>query len=230
MYKEKTIGVVVPAYNEEKLIGRVIETMPEFVDAIIIVDDVSQDDTVKIVKKYKAKLKSRLVLIEHEKNQGVGGAILTGYGYAADNNIDITAVMAGDAQMDPNELVDILEPVAINKADYVKGNRLFTGEAWNIIPHYRYLGNAALSLLTKIASGYWHIADSQTGYAAVSLKALKTMKLGNVYKRYGFPNDLLVHLNVYNFRVMDVPVSPIYNIGKNQASNSGRWYPPYHGS
>jgi hypothetical protein len=98
--------------------------------------------------------------------------------------------------------------------DYAKGNRLFTGKAWRVIPKTRYLGNGVLSFLTKIASGYWHVADSQSGYAAVSLEVLKTIDLDRIYKRYGMPNDFLVKLNVYHFRVRDVPVNPIYGIGE----------------
>jgi glycosyltransferase involved in cell wall biosynthesis len=216
MYQDKKIGVVVPAYNEEKLIGRVIETMPDFVDRIYVVDDCSKDATCEQVAHYipRPSMNGRLELIRHTANQGVGGAIVTGYKKAIEEGVDVVAVMAGDAQMDPNELARIISPVASGECDYVKGNRLFTGEAWQIIPRYRYLGNAFLSLLTKIASGYWHVADSQTGYTAISLKALQTLPLNKLYKRYGYPNHLLVMLNVYNFRVLDVPVQPIYNIGE----------------
>jgi hypothetical protein len=122
--------------------------------------------------------------------------------------------MAGDAQMDPKDLPKLLDPVVGGEVDYSKGNRLFTGKAWRVIPKTRYLGNAVLSFLTKIASGYWHVADSQSGYGAVNLEVLKTIDLDSVYKRYGMPNDFLVRLNVYHFRVRDVPVNPIYGIGE----------------
>ena len=122
--------------------------------------------------------------------------------------------MAGDAQMDPNDLCRIVEPVAEGSADYSKGNRLFYGDSWDMIPHYRYFGNSMLSLLTKMSSGYWHIADSQSGYTAISLAALKRIKLDNIYKRYGMPNDILIKLNQYDFRVRDVHVRPVYNVGE----------------
>lgn len=216
MLEGKRIGVVVPAYNEEKLIGRVIETMPDFVDCIYIVDDCSLDETQERVKSYLCRpcYKDRLELIPHEFNQGVGAAINTGYQKAAQDGIDVVAVMAGDAQMDPDELDRVCLPVVRDEADYVKGNRLFTGEAWKLIPHYRYLGNAFLSLLTKIASGYWHVADSQTGYTALSAEAIRLMPLDQLYARYGYPNHLLVMLNIFNQRVKDVPVRPVYNIGE----------------
>ena len=216
MYQNNSIGVVVPAYNEETLIGHVIETMPDYVDKIVVVDDCSQDKTCDRVRSYSngSFQKDRLILIEHAENQGVGGAIATGYEWCRDHEIDIAVVMAGDAQMDPADMPALLEPVVIGQADYTKGNRLFTGDAWTQIPRIRYLGNSAMSLLTKIASGYWHVADSQSGYTAISQKALKMIDWKQMYKRYGQPNDLLVRLNVYNFKVHDVPVKPVYNIGE----------------
>jgi len=213
MYLEKTIGVVVPAYNEEKLIAKTLVSVPSLVDKIIVVNDASKDSTAQIVRR-TAEEDGRIVLIEHEVNQGVGGAIITGYKKAIELEIDVTAVMAGDGQMDPNNLTNILEPVARGAVDYTKGNRLFQGDAWNMIPRYRYLGNSLLSLLTKIASGYWHIADSQTGYTAVSLNVLRKLNLDSIYRRYGMPNDMLIKLNQYDFRVRDVHVRPVYNVGE----------------
>lgn len=214
MYRDKTVCVVVPAYNEEKLIGRVLETMPDYVDKVVVVDDKSTDRTAEIVINAAEQSGGRIILIQHSKNQGVGGAITSGYKWARDNRIDITAVMAGDAQMDPADLPNLLDPVAAGQVDYAKGNRLFTGNAWQVIPKVRYLGNSYLSLLTKIASGYWHVADSQTGYTAINLRALEILDLDKIYKRFGMPNDMLVKLNIYNFRVRDIPVKPVYNIGE----------------
>ncbi|MDY6855835.1 MAG: glycosyltransferase family 2 protein [Thermodesulfobacteriota bacterium] len=213
MFDNKTIAVVVPAYNEGHLIGRVIDTMPDFVDRIIVVNDKSQDSTHEVVRSYQCN-KKKVDLIDHEKNQGVGGAIITGYKKALEERMDVTAVMAGDAQMDPDDLARIIEPIVDGVADYTKGNRLFYGDAWNIIPHYRYLGNSCLSLMTKIASGYWHIADSQSGYTAISLIALQRIDLDRIYKRYGMPNDILIELNLYDFRVRDIHIRPVYNIGE----------------
>jgi hypothetical protein len=122
--------------------------------------------------------------------------------------------MAADRQMDPDELRGLVEPVARGDVEYAKANRLVSGEAWKVIPRTRYLGNAVLSLLTKIASGYWHVADSQAGYTALSLEAVRRLDLDALYPRYGFPNDMLVHLNVQNARVRDVPSRPIYDVGE----------------
>jgi glycosyltransferase involved in cell wall biosynthesis len=214
MYKEHTVCVVVPAYNEEKLIGRVLETMPAYVDRIVVVDDKSTDRTAEIVHNAANNSGGRIVLIQHKENKGVGGAIVSGYKWACDNQMFATAVMAGDAQMDPDDLPNLLEPVVTGQVDYAKGNRLFTGNAWQIIPKIRYLGNSYTSLLTKIASGYWHVADSQTGYTVINLRALKMLDLEKIYKSYGMPNDMLVKLNVYNLKVRDVPIRPIYGIGE----------------
>jgi glycosyltransferase involved in cell wall biosynthesis len=214
MYKGKSVAVVVPAHNEEKLIGRVIETTPKYVDHIVVVDDRSQDKTADIVLSYQSRDNDRIILIRTEKNLGVGGAIAEGYKWCRDHQIQATAVMAGDAQMDPSDLPALLDPVVEGEVDYAKGNRLFTGEAWHQIPKTRYMGNAALSLLTKIASGYWHVADSQTGYTVANHKVLSTIDLDKIYKRYGMPNDLLVKLNIYNFKVCDVEIKPIYGIGE----------------
>jgi glycosyltransferase involved in cell wall biosynthesis len=214
MYRSQKISVVVPAYNEETQIARVIETMPEWVDRIIIIDDCSPDRTFEIVQAHPVSVAGRVQLIRHEQNQGVGGAIATGYKWSRDNGFDIAVVMAGDGQMDPEDLPAILDPVVDGEADYTKGNRLVTGEAFRKIPKVRFFGNSALSLLTKIASGYWHVADSQTGYTAINQVALQAIDWDSMYKRYGQPNDLLVKLNVANMRVVDVPIEPVYNVGE----------------
>jgi glycosyltransferase involved in cell wall biosynthesis len=213
MYKNKKICVVVPAHNEETQIQKVIQTIPDYVDEIVVIDDASDDHTVNLVKA-EMEISKNLHLIEHSANQGVGGAIASGYKWARDKEMDVTAVMAGDGQMDPDDLDKIIDPVVVGNADYSKGNRLFFGDAWNLIPHYRYLGNSFLSLMTKISSGYWHIADSQGGYTAISLIALKRINPDSIYKYYGMPNDLLIKLNQHDFTVCDVNIKPVYNIGE----------------
>jgi glycosyltransferase involved in cell wall biosynthesis len=208
----KRVAVVVPAYNEETLIAATAEGIPNFVDAIYVVDDRSKDAT---AERARAIPDRRVHVIEHERNQGVGAAIVTGYKRALADRMDVTAVMAGDNQMDPGDLERIVAPVARDEVDYAKANRLFTGQAWELMPRYRYLGNAVLSLLTKIASGYWHVADSQSGYTALSLRHLELLDLDRIYRRYGFPNDMLVHLNVWDARVRDIPSRPVYGVGES---------------
>jgi glycosyltransferase involved in cell wall biosynthesis len=213
MYKEKNVAVIVPCYNEETQILRVIETMPNYVDFIVTINDHSTDKTVEVIESC-IKTDERIILLKHDVNKGVGGSIETGYVWARNKGMDVAVVMAGDGQMDPDDLTKLLDPVIDEKIDYVKGNRLFTGEAFQKIPKIRYFGNSVLSLFTKIASGYWHIADSQCGYTAINKKTLQIVDWGRMYKRYGQPNQLLVMLNVLNFRVRDVPVRPVYGVGE----------------
>jgi glycosyltransferase involved in cell wall biosynthesis len=209
----KSVGVVIPARDEELLLPATLGGIPEFVDRIYVVDDASRDETVALARAASAT-DPRIAVIVHERNGGVGAAVVSGYKQALEERMDVTVVMNADNQMDPDELAHIANPVARGEVDYAKANRLFTGQAWQLIPHSRYLGNAVLSLWTKIASGYWHVADAQSGYTAVALPMLELLDLDNLYTRYGFPNDMLVHLNVWNARVRDIPSRPIYGIGE----------------
>jgi glycosyltransferase involved in cell wall biosynthesis len=222
MLDEKRVSVVVPAHNEEKLIAATVAGIPYFVDRIYIVDDASDDATVETAR---ALDDPRVEVLTHERNQGVGGAIVTGYQRALEERMDVTCVMAADNQMDPADLEKLVRPVARGEVDYAKANRLFTGQAWQQIPHYRYLGNAVLSLLTKVASGYWHVADSQSGYTALGLRTLELLDLDRVYRNYGFPNDMLVHLNVVDARVRDFPSRPIYGVGERSGIRLRRVVP-----
>jgi glycosyltransferase involved in cell wall biosynthesis len=207
----KRVAVVVPAFDEELLVADTIRGIPDFVDVVVVVDDRSHDAT---AERAAGTGDARVEVIRREENGGVGAAIATGYARCLELGVDVTCVMAADNQMDPGELESLAAPVAREEVDYAKANRLVSGEAWNLIPRSRYLGNAVLSLLTKIASGYWHVADSQAGYTALSLGALRRLDLDRVYRGYGFPNDMLVHLNVQNARVRDVPSRPVYGVGE----------------
>jgi glycosyltransferase involved in cell wall biosynthesis len=212
--EDNRVGVVVPAYNCEKLVGRVLETMPSFVDRIYVVDDASTDRTGEVAGGWAARTPQKITVFRRSKNGGVGAAIATGYQLAAQDHCDVVAVMAGDAQMDPDDLERVVGPVCRDEADYIKGNRLFRGESWEMIPKVRYFGNSFLSLFTKIAAGYWHVADSQCGYTAISRVAIERIDPETIYPRYGMPNDLLIKLNVHNFRVKDVSIRPVYNVGE----------------
>lgn len=209
MLEGKQVAVVVPARDEEALLPQTLEGIPEFVDRVYVVDDGSEDGTAAV-----AESDERVALIRHEKSAGVGAAIVSGYKRALGDGVDVVAVMAADNQMDPADLGTLVGAVARGEIDYAKANRLFTGQAWELIPRTRYLGNAVLSMLTKIASGYWHVADSQSGYTALGRGTLELLDLDRIYRRYGFPNDMLVHLNVVNARVRDFPSRPIYGVGE----------------
>ena len=219
MYKAHSVGVVIPCYNEATQIEAVLQTIPEYVDHVVVVDDCSKDETVSVVKAFTSSNATQIHLIEHEINEGVGGAIASGYCWMRDHSIDAAAVMAGDGQMNPEDLPHLLDPVVSGEADYSKGNRFVWSGAYDRIPRVRYIGNAILSFLTKIASGYWHVADSQTGYTVINKKALEVIDWQSMYKRYGQPNDLLVKLNVHSFRVKDVPVEPVYDVGEQSGIN-----------
>jgi glycosyltransferase involved in cell wall biosynthesis len=214
MYKGKSVSVLIPCLNEENQIKRVIESLPAFVDKIVVIDDNSKDKTLEILKKLQT-INDKIILIENRKNLGVGGSMAAGYKWARDNNMDMAVRMDGDGQMDPAHLPLLLDPVASGEIDYSKTNRLLSGNAFNKMPFSRYFGNAILSMLTKIASGYWHIADSQSGYTAINRKALSLINWDKMYKKYGQPNDLLILLNIYNLKVRDVYTEPLYDIGEN---------------
>lgn len=261
MINNKTIAVIVPCFNEELQIIQVLETMPDFVDRIIVIDDKSTDNTSKNIKDFIAKTfnkgieintvldkikpnshnranivvqelqrkemayftpheihnpsnTDRIVLISHTINAGKGAGIASGYKWAKDHGIDCVATMDGDGQMDPEELLSICEPIIFENIDYVKGNRLIHRSALLVIPKVRFFGNSILSILTKLASGYWHVSDTQTGYTAISNKALNAIRLYDIYKKYGYPNDMLVKLNIAFCTLREVEIKPVYDIGE----------------
>ncbi|HKT45542.1 MAG TPA: glycosyltransferase family 2 protein [Gaiellaceae bacterium] len=222
MLEGKSVGVVVPAHDEEALIGDTLGGIPGFVDRVVVVDDGSRDGTAERVRGFGDP---RVEVVTHDGNRGVGAAIVTGYRRALEQGLDVVCVMAADNQMDPADLATLVQPVARGELDYAKANRLFTGQAWKLIPRSRYLGNAVLSLLTKVASGYWHVADSQSGYTAIGRPMLAQLDLDRVYTGYGFPNDFLVHLNVWNARVRDFPSRPVYGVGERSGIRYRRVVP-----
>lgn len=212
MYRGKKIGISIPAYNEEKLIDKTINEIPDFVDRIYVVDDASTDGTEGKVKEIMKKDK-RVHLIKHEKNRGVGGAIISGWKKGLEEGMDIVVVMAGDNQMDPAYLPDLLNPIVEGKADFSKGTRFF-GDCWKEMPKVRVFGTLLLNILNKIASGYWNVNDPQNGYVAISTDALKKIGLDTLYRGYAFENDVLVKSNVAGLRVVNVPVRIRYRIGE----------------
>lgn len=215
MFAEKSIAVVLPCYNEQTQITGVLEGLPDFIDKAFVIDDASRDDTSKIVSEY-AQTHPKVHLERLEKNSGVGAAIARGYVLARDEGFDITLVMGGDGQMDPEDLPHILNPLVNGQADYVKGNRFFylQGQGVKKIPPIRLFGNFCLSALTKIVSGYWHVSDSQCGYTGINKDAINAIEVEDIYPRYGCPNDILTKLNIAQMRVAEVPVNPLYGVGE----------------
>ncbi|MFC8502036.1 glycosyltransferase family 2 protein [Pedococcus sp. NPDC057267] len=206
MYRGARVAAVVPAYKEERHIAQVITTMPELVDFIVVVDDCSPDGTSAAAA---AVGDPRLHLIRHEVNRGVGGAIITAHRAALELGADIDVVMAGDAQMDPAHLPRLLDPV-IDGYGFAKANRFFSGESFAGMPPYRVFGNICLSFMTKFASGYWHVFDPQNGYTAIRADVLRRLPLDKVAARYSFENDLLIHLNILDVPIVDVPIPALY--------------------
>jgi glycosyltransferase involved in cell wall biosynthesis len=207
MFKGRRIAVVVPAFNEAGKIHRTLRSIPGFVDQVIVVDDASRDSTLRLARRSQRR---GLTVVEHERNLGVGAAIATGYATALATGADVTAVMAGDSQMDPADLLALVEPVACGRVDYAKGNRFAWPGVYRVMPLSRVVGNLVLSHLTRLASGYGRVFDSQCGYTAASRRALAIILSGPVFPRYGYPNDLLCRLGAHGARVVDVPVRPVY--------------------
>ena len=215
MYKGKKIGVVVPAYNEALLIAKTINSMPAFADKIYVVNDASCDNTYEIASSISSK-NGGLAVITHEKNMGVGAAIITGYKRCLEEDIDIAVVMAGDFQMDPIELLRILDPIVKGNTDYAKGNRMSTKKHLQGMTPWRRFGNWLLKWLTRIASGNYKIMDPQNGYTAISRKALEQINLDDIYPWYGYCNDILVKLSVSGARIVEVSIPARYQGEKSK--------------
>lgn len=208
LYRGKRVAVVVPAYNEELLIGETITSMPNFVGGIYVIDDHSTDRTGEEIDEM-AIHDPRIHPIHHEVNQGVGGAIVSGFKASLQDGFDIMAIMAGDNQMDPAYLPSLLDPIVEGRFDITKGNRLKRGY-WKGMSTWRLFGNLMLDILNKIASGYWRIRDPQNGYVAASSDVLRLMDLDSLYKRYAFENDFMIKANILNLSMTNVDIPARY--------------------
>lgn len=221
MYKDKKISLVIPAHNEERLIGPTLEGVPETIDRVYVIDDASRDNTCEVVEKY-ASIDPRIELIRHEVNKGVGAAIITGYQRSSADGYDIAVVVGGDNQMPLEVVEELLEPVASGEVDYTKGNRFLMPQVGlDGMPWTRFIGNALISIMTKMASGYYKIYDVVDGYTAISKRAIDMIDWGRAWKGYGYPMDFLVRLNAYGLKVKDVPRRAIYLEGERQSQIKG---------
>jgi glycosyltransferase involved in cell wall biosynthesis len=207
MYKDLRIAAVVPAYNEAKLIGRTIMSMPAFVDLIIVINDCSTDETLARAQEVNDP---RVQIISHLKNTGVGGSIIDGHRLALELGADVSVVMAGDGQMDPTYLPELLDPICDHGYEFTKANRFFSRSALAGMPKVRIFGSIVLSFATKMGSGYWNLFDPQNGYTAIHRNALRRLDLDRVARGYEFENDLLIWLNIANARAKDVPIPAMY--------------------
>ena len=223
MYDGRSVGVVVPAYNESGHVGEVIETMPDYVDRIYAVDDASTDGTWGEVRDCARRVNrraaesspdrgadTRVVTIQHDRNRGAGAAVKTGYSRALDDDIDVIAVMDGDGQMDPDHLERIVAPVAAGEVTYAKGNRLSSRRDYERMSRWRLFGNVLLTLLTRVSSGYWEVSDPQNGFTAISSDGLRRVRFERLYDEYGFLNHLLFALNLDREQIADVAHPSVY--------------------
>lgn len=210
-----TIGVSIPAHNEEKLITETILGIPVWVDWIVIINDQSMDGTQKVVEKLILEIERNIFLINNKKNIGVGGSIIRGHDYLMKQNCDILVVMAGDNQMDPNYLGKLLKPITNYGFDYSKGNRFFKEDSLTGMPKFRIFGNYILSFLSKVGSGYWSIFDPQNGYTAIWKEMYGNIEKSNLQKGYNFENSMLTELNIQNASVADIYIPARYNQEKS---------------
>jgi glycosyltransferase involved in cell wall biosynthesis len=201
--------VVIPAFNEQRLIATTIATLPGWVDRVLVIDDGSGDATAAEAHS-AGKNRTGFELLSHDRNRGVGAAIATGCRHALELGVDATVVVGADAQMDPNEMTRLLDPLLDGRAEYAKGDRLHWPGVARTMPTVRWIGNWLLTLLTRPVAGCWHVSDSQCGYTALNRKGLQSIPWSQLYPRYGYPNDLLAWCSTLNLRVIDVPVRPIY--------------------
>ena len=216
MYKKKKISFVIPVYNEQKLILDTLRGIPKYVDRVYVVDDCSTDNTASKVEFYSKKKDNRVRLISHQENQGPGQAIITGYLKSASDGYDIAVVCGGDNQMPLEQSNRLIDPLVRGEADYCKGNRFMHSNLENM-PITRIFGNSCLSFMTKIASGYWHIFDTQDGFTAISKNAIESIDWTKFWKGYGYPSDFLIQFNIYSLRVKEVPRRAIYLQGERQS-------------
>lgn len=224
MYQGKKISLVIPARNEERLIGPTLEGATETIDRVYVIDDGSTDDTAEVVRKY-ASIDPRVELIQHEQNLGVGQAIITGYLRSSEDGYDITVVVGGDNQMPLERVEDLLDPIVKGEVDYTKGNRfLMPDTGLEDMPWTRMIPNAMISAMTKIASGYYKIFDVVDGFTAISKRGIDLVDWSKAWKGYGYPMDFLVRLNGYGLKVKDVPRRAIYLEGERQSQIKGAPY------
>lgn len=214
MYKEHKVAVVIPAYNEGELITETLTCLPDCLDTLYVVHDGGSDDTLPRIRQCMQD-DPRIVLINHEVNKGLGQSLIDGYLASAASDNDITVIMAGDNQMDPSDLPQLLDRITDEGFDYVKGNRLLHHEVVESMPRYRLIGNTILTFMTKFATGYFFMMDPQCGYTAIKNKVLRQIPIEEMTKGYGYNADILCMLNIRGFKVTDCEVRPVY--GKEQS-------------
>jgi dolichol-phosphate mannosyltransferase len=201
------IVVVIPAYNESQHIAGVIASIPPEVASVIVVDDASHDRTADVVQQLADP---RVTLIQHDSNQGVGGAVCSGYKRALALGADIVVKVDGDGQMDPSEIGRLVSPILHHRADYAKGARFFEARALRQMPIVRLIGNLGLSFVAKLVSGYWNVMDPANGFTAIHRQALEQLPLDTLSRGFFFETDMLIHLYYVQAVIADVQMSAHY--------------------
>ncbi len=214
------VAVVVPAFEAEGTIATVIAGIGDAAEAIVVVDDGSSDGTARVVEGVAA-LDRRVVLIRHDRNQGVGAAMITGFRAALGFDVDVVVKMDADGQMDPAELGRLVAPIAGGVADYAKGNRFFVPEALDAMPAGRRFGNLCLSFLAKAATGYWNLFDPTNGYVAIRVDVLREVLRGEIDCSYFFETSMLARLYMLRAVVRDVPMPARYGAERSHLSVVG---------
>ncbi|MGI9158973.1 MAG: glycosyltransferase family 2 protein [Saprospiraceae bacterium] len=204
-----TIALVIPCYNVATHIAQVIEGLPAFISWIIAVEDCSNDDTAAVLERLQMS-NPRLICLRHEVNQGVGGAMLSGYEKALELGAAVVVKIDGDGQMDPGNIELLVKPLLKGKADFAKGNRFRDFRALRAMPIGRRIGNLGLSFIIKAASGYWHIFDPTNGFTAIKNETLAALDFSKIHKRYYFETSMLQELYFVNAVVQDVPMKARY--------------------
>ena len=215
MYRKLETAVVIPCYNEEKMITQTIKKIPEYIDHIIAVNDASTDDTIGVLNKLK-KQYGKLIIVDNKVNQGVGGALIAGYDYAIKNTkATAIGIVAGDDQFDSSYLKAMLDDFIDQSADYVKASRFFHREAFKTMPKYRQFGNIFISLLTKFSTGYYSITDITNGCGWLRREIIEKVDFSIVEKRYDYETSMLTALSIANAKVIDHAVPAHYGDEKS---------------
>lgn len=208
------ICVVIPCFRVRRHILPLLARMGPEVFRIYVVDDACPEQTGRYVQEEARD--PRIRVLHHDANQGVGGAVMTGYRAALQDGADVVVKVDGDGQMDPALIGTFVAPILSGRADYTKGNRFFDIEHVRAMPVARLLGNAALSFMTKLSSGYWHVFDPTNGYTAVHARVLALLPLEKISRRYFFESDMLFRLGTYRAVVADIPMKAVYGDESSQ--------------
>lgn len=210
MYRNMKVSVVIPAFNEERLIAKTVNSVPDFVDYIIVINDASSDNTQTELQNL-TKSNKRITILDNAKNMGVGGSLIRGFKYAlTSTDAEAIGIMPGDAQADTNFIEPMLNEFIDTGVDYIKANRFYHREALKAMPVYRQLGNIFISLLTKFSTGYYSISDTQNSYGFLRRSILEKVNFDFVKNRYDYENTMLIALSIASAKIKDHPVPAVY--------------------